>query len=152
MKVHEIVKEKGEFVHSVGPDEPVAKAISLLNEQHVGALVVLDDARKLQGIISERDILRSLDTDSNHFGGVRDKPVRQLMTPKNRVIIAHEDDDLEYAMKIFTDNRIRHLPVYRHDDLLAIISIGDVVRALLREAQYEAKHLINYITGESPGL
>ena len=141
MTIHDLVAQKGNEIFHVSPDASVEEAVKLMNNSHVGALIVLDKDGNMAGILSERDILRRMEARCE------ERAVASVMTPKEQIVIGHEEDSLQYAMKMFTENRIRHLPILRGQDLVAVISIGDVVRALLADEQFEKKHLMEYITG-----
>jgi CBS domain-containing protein len=69
------------------------------------------------------------------------------MTDRDKIVMAHEEDDVEYAMEMFTENRIRHLPVFAGNKLVGVVSIGDVVRALLADSRFQRKMMMDYITG-----
>ncbi len=140
MKVKEIMQAKGKDVFSVGPDNSLLYAIRLANEQKIGALLVLDDDNKLEGIITERDILRECDKRNGIIDGLK---VEEVMT-KN-LIIGVPDDDVQYLMGVMTKNRIRHLPIMDGDKVAGILSIGDAVKSLLDESEYQNRYLTQYI-------
>ncbi len=147
MKVSHILQQKGKEVYSVMEERSLVEAVSLLMRHGVGALIVLDKDRKIRGIISERDILRHLDNTGGFLGK---QSVQELMTPKEKLIVATEDDDLDYVMGIITKNRIRHLPIVQEGELQGIISIGDVIKCQLSDKQHENKMLQDYIVGRYP--
>jgi CBS domain-containing protein len=141
MDIRDLLGHKGTEVYTIKPDEPVAKAVKEMNEKHIGALVVLKE-NDIAGIISERDVLKRMEDCSV------DRKVSEVMTPKEKLIIGHEADSVEYAMSIFTNHKIRHLPIIdENTKLVGLISIGDVVKASLDNAEFEKKNLMNYITG-----
>ena len=142
MKIKEILKRKGDHVHSIGPDETLKDAMSRLVEHNIGSLMVKAPEGEILGIITERDILRQCAAGKKGPDGIR---VSDVMTKD--LIIGLPDDDLNYVMGIMTKNRIRHLPVMDGDELEGIISIGDVVNAHLREAEFENRMLKDYIHG-----
>ncbi|MCF7928877.1 MAG: CBS domain-containing protein [Spirochaetales bacterium] len=144
MQVKDILKVKGEEILKVGADQDCMEAVRVMNEKKVGALVAVDAKGELAGIITERDVMRKLSE------GLEGKKVSDLMTSKNKLIIAHRDDSLQYVMGIFTANRIRHLPVFDKEKLVGIISIGDAVKEMLEEAEVENKHMMDYIVGSYP--
>ena len=144
MKVKYILADKGTHVYSIHPDKTVSDALKILNEEHIGALIVLDHEQNIEGIISERDILHKY-ADVGCLPA-QDALVKDIMTPKEKLIIGHASDDLAYVMSIMTENRIRHLPIVNEaGKLIAIISIGDVVKRLLKYAEHEKKLLLDYI-------
>lgn len=144
MKVKYILAEKGTHVYSIHPDKPVSEALAILNEKRIGALMVLDDEQNIEGIISERDILyRFADVGC---APAQEMLVKEVMTPKEKLIIGHASDDLAYVMSVMTEHKIRHLPIISETGkLVAIISIGDVVKRLLKYAEHEKKMLLDYI-------
>ena len=142
MKIRDIIQVKGSQVHSIGPDQTVLDAVTLLVQHRIGALLVRDAAGAVAGIISERDVLRECLHRSHELGRIS---VRDAMT-KN-LIVCVLDDDVDYAMGIVTKNRVRHLPVMDGDQVAGVISIGDLVKASLDEVQYENRYLREYITG-----
>jgi CBS domain-containing protein len=142
MKVKNILTKKGTTVHTIHPDHSVAEALKLFNDRHIGALIVMDDRDNIAGIVSERDLLRKFAaTDSS----IKELQVKELMTPKEKLIVGHLDDDIQYLMSVMTNNRIRHVPIIDNGKLVAIVSIGDVIRILLEDAEYENKMLTDYI-------
>lgn len=141
MDIRDLLGHKGTEVYTINPDEPVVKAVKEMNDKHIGALVVMKE-NDIAGIISERDVLKRMEDCSV------DRKVSEVMTPKEKLIIGHETDSVEYAMSIFTNHKIRHLPIIDEDTkLVGLISIGDVVKASLDNAEFEKKNLMNYITG-----
>lgn len=122
---------------------PAADAVATMNEHRVGALLVTDDAGVIQGIITERDILRKF---RECAAGAS---VEEVMTPRSRLIIGHKKDSLDYAMKVFTENRVRHLPIFDGDSLVGLISIGDALKAHLKEVEFDNKMLEDYVNGAS---
>lgn len=141
MILKDLLQEKGDALFCITPEESVETAVDIMNDRHIGALLVLNDAEELVGVLSERDILRRLK------GRCQDRLVREIMTTRDKIIIAHEEDDIEYAMDMFTKNRIRHLPVFAGNKLVGLVSIGDVVRALLADSRFQRKMMMDYITG-----
>lgn len=141
MKVREILDVKGRQVHSIGPDQSVLDAVASLMEHRIGALLVRDATGAVVGLISERDVLR----ECLHRGAaLATIPVREAMT--RDLIVCVPDDEIDYAMGIVTDRRVRHLPVMDGEAVAGMISIGDLVKASLDAAQYENRYLREYIT------
>ena len=147
MRLRDILAEKGSDVFTIGGERTVHEAVHALNRHRVGALVVTGPGGRVEGIVSERDVLHAAAGTWDDAGEprerLRDRPVSELMT--SEVIVATLDDDLDYAMGIMTQNRIRHLPVVFEGRLAGIVSIGDVVRAHLRQSAYENKMMRDYI-------
>jgi CBS domain-containing protein len=121
MKVSAILATKGKRVITIGQEKSIKDAVSLLREHNIGALVVTDDAGGMLGILSERDIVRAAATVDNPLA----QPVSQVMT--TNVITCRPQDDLEAVANTMTEKRFRHLPVEDKDNLIGVISIGDVV-------------------------
>lgn len=148
MKVAEILAQKSTQVYTINPHSLVVEALQLLDAKHIGALLVLDEEQKIQGIISERDILHMF-ADAKR--SAQTTHVQDIMTPATRLIVGDKNDEVEYVMNIMTNNRVRHLPIIdENGKLVGLISIGDVIKVLLKGAEYEKKLLLDYIQGKYP--
>lgn len=136
-----ILVSKGNEIWSIAPDKFVFDALKVMAEKNVGALLVID-GNNLVGIFSERDYARkvALKGESSHKIAVRD-----IMT--SEVLSAHPEQSIEECMALMTNNHIRHLPVIEKNILVGLISIGDVVKAIISQHEDTIKHLENYITG-----
>jgi len=141
--VKELLRNKGYHVWSIGPDATVYEALTLMAEKDVGALLVLDNAGQLVGILSERDYARKIVLKGKTS---RETPVREIMTEK--VVWVRPDQTIEECMALMTNKRIRHLPVMEESRLLGVISIGDVVKDIISEQEFVIAQLENYITGK----
>jgi CBS domain-containing protein len=138
--VGQLVDAKGSEVWSLGPDASVYEALQLLAEKNVGALVVIED-EKVCGIVSERDYARKiilLDRDS------RGTKVSEIMTAE--VLTVAPDQSVAECMTTMTEHHIRHLPVVDGDRLVGVISVGDVVKAVMAEQAFLIQQLEQYIT------
>ena len=137
--VAQLLGHKPRALYSVAPDAPVLEAIRLMAEYSVGALLVMEGT-KLAGIVSERDYARKviLKGHSSH-----NTPVRQIMTAK--VITVDPRNSAQQCMQIMTDRRVRHLPVIDGGRVVGMLSIGDLVRAVLAEQAQTIEQLENYI-------
>jgi len=142
MHVAEILAKKGSEVVTVRPDDTVGHAADLLAARRFGALVVSTDGASIDGIISERDIVRGL---AGASGDVRADAVSSLMT--SSVWTCSKGDSVGDLMERMTEHRIRHLPVEEDGSLVGMISIGDVVKWRVNELEAETKHLEGYISG-----
>lgn len=140
--VRELLSRKGHDVWSVGPDTPVFDAIRLMAEKEVGALVVIDQAGRVAGLISERDYARKLVLQGRSS---RETPVRDVMTA--RVFGVRPEQTIDECMALMTDKRIRHLPVMNGGELVGVVSIGDLVKAIIADQQFIIEQLENYISG-----
>lgn len=143
MNVQSILGAKGSGVVTVRDDISLADAAMILRDNRVGALVVSnDDGQHIDGIISERDVVRAL---ANHGASVLGHPVSSAMSKD--VITCRAGDAVESLMVSMTDRRIRHLPVVDDVGVLGgVVSIGDVVKARLSQLESENQHLYDYIT------
>lgn len=139
MKVQNILATKGSKVHTILPDLPIREATALMVQHNIGALVIVDAAGALVGILSERDIVRAV--ARNQDVG---EPVSRLMT--RTVIAGSLQDDLSAVMRTMTEKRFRHLPVVDHGQLVGMVSIGDLVKAQLAQYQGEIETLVTQIT------
>lgn len=140
MNVAEIVQRKGSEVATVSPDQTVSSVAATMAEKGFGALVVSNDGSSINGIVSERDIVRHLGQSGN---SVMDQPVSSIMTPDVRT--CGSTDTVEWLMGMMTEHRIRHLPVDDGNGIAGMISIGDVVKWRVTELEAEMGHLENYI-------
>lgn len=141
--VAQVLQVKGNDVHSVAPDAPVYEALKLMAEKEVGALVVLD-GEKLVGIMSERDYARKVVLRGKSS---KDTPVREIMTRK--VVCVQPEQLIEDCMGLMTEKHIRHLPVEQDEKIIGVISIGDVVKAMIADREFLIQQLEMYITGSS---
>ena len=140
MKLAEILQGKGSEVYKIKAMDCIADAAILLSENKIGALLVEDDAGKIVGILSERDIVGGL---VPHGADLHDVAVSELMTPD--LIHCSPGDTVNEAMAMMTDRRIRHLPVFDGENLVGFISIGDLVKCRIKEVQAEAEAMRQYI-------
>jgi CBS domain-containing protein len=141
VRIQSILSQKGTFVASIGPDATVFDASRQLTEHRVGALVVSRDGTSLDGILSERDVARSIALHGERAIGM---PVAELMTVD--VFTCAPQDTVDELMAMMTEKRVRHLPVVDESGgLLGIISIGDVVKHRVGELEQEARTLHEYI-------
>lgn len=145
MRVRDILDQKGSKILDVGPEETVFEAISKMAEYNVGALVVTKNG-KLQGIISERDYRNKVILKGRTS---KDTPVKDIMTSK--VVCVSPDHSLDNCLALMSDKKIRHLPVLEDDELCGVISIGDLVKAVIDQQKLEIDDLKNYISGGYPG-
>ncbi len=142
MNVEIILKTKGNEVATTKPDASLAEVAGELASRKIGALVVSGDGNSVDGIISERDIVRAVAEAGAEALG---KPVSTAMT--RDVFTCSRHDSMEELMKTMSQKRIRHLPVTEDDRLCGMISIGDVVKYRLEEVEYEAEALRGFIAG-----
>ena len=141
MLVSQILRNKGDMVFTAAPNDSVAAVAALLQARKVGAMVVLNDARDVAGIVSERDIVRIV-AERGADGLVQ--PIADCMT--REVIFAEPHETVDDLLGRMTDRRIRHLPVCRDGRLIGIVSIGDLVKSKIAESVAEAENLKAYIS------
>jgi len=139
--VAQILRTKGHEVLSVSPEMSVFDALGLMAEKNVGALLVVEGGR-LTGIFSERDYARKVILKGK---ASRETPVREIMT--SHVLYVRPEQAVDDCMALMTDKRVRHLPVLAEEKLVGVISIGDVVKAIIAEQEFIIEQLQNYITG-----
>lgn len=140
MRIDRLLASKGDFVATVGPASPVRAALEELARYGIGALVVSPDGRHPQGVVSERDIVRWL----NSVGpAVLDASVATIMS--SGLHCCAPEDEVESIMATMTTHRVRHLPVLRDGELAGIVSIGDVVKSRMDELESERRLLVDYI-------
>ena len=141
-RVASILQRKGYAVVTIGPQESLGTAAGSMTEHGVGSLVVTRDGRTVDGVLSERDVIRAL---ARHGSGAIDLPVGQVTDPS--VTICHPDTGIDELVVTMTQQRIRHLPVVEGGRLVGIVSIGDVVKWRMDELAMEARHLEAYVSG-----
>lgn len=140
MRVGDILRRKGDKVVVIRSDETVQSLLVLLKTHGIGAVVVSDDGSSVNGIISERDVVRRL---ADGGAGVLESPVAALMTREVKTCV--EDDDVEALANDMTQMRIRHLPVIEDGRLVAIVSIGDIVKTHIDDLKAERDQLVEYV-------
>jgi CBS domain-containing protein len=139
-----ILKHKGYRVTTVDPSLSIAGVVDVLAEHRIGAVLVVDRAEQLLGIVSERDIVRSLAGNGER---TLEMTAGQLMT--RSLQFAHPGTTVAEAMTMMTVGRFRHMPVMERDSLVGLISIGDVVKARIMEQEDEVDSLKAYVAGSA---
>ena len=139
--VKQILDEKGHATWAVTPDSMVYDALQLMADKEIGALLVLEGGR-LVGVISERDYARKVILKRKSS---LDTPVKQIMT--RDVVWVRPEQTVEECMALVTEKRVRHLPVLVDGQVVGVISIGDLVKAVIDEKDFTIKQLESYITG-----
>jgi len=139
--VRSLLQNKGSHVWCIDPDATVFDAIKLMAEREIGALVVTDKGAVV-GILSERDYARKVLLKGRSS---RTTPIRDIMSTS--VVFAEPDQNVEHCMNVMTEKRVRHLPVMEDDRLVGLVSIGDLVKAIINEQQETIEHLESYIRG-----
>lgn len=139
--VRDMLRTKGYQIWSIAPDATVYDALKLMAKKNVGAVLVLD-GEKMAGILSERDYARKVTLQGKKAKGTS---VREIMTDK--VISVRPEDTAEECMALMTEKKVRHFPVIEDDKLIGVISIGDVVKAIIPEQEFLIEQLEHYIRG-----
>ena len=142
MNVEAILRGKGRTVATIRPDQPIAAALTALCDGNIGALVVSEDGERVDGIISERDLVHGL---ADRGRDLLSLTVAAVMT--RRVVTCDPADSVADLMAEMTNRRIRHLPVVSDGHLVGIVSIGDLVKSRLDEIEYEAHSMRSFIAG-----
>jgi len=142
MKLSVILKNKPAAIISVLPETSITGVVNVLAEKRIGAVLVIDSTEKLVGILSERDIVRTL---AKHAANTFTMTASQLMTPNPTVTSPH--NTVAEAMEIMSDGRFRHLPVVDNGKLMGLVSIGDVVKARIDQQEHEVDSLRAYVVG-----
>ena len=138
-RVEQLLTDKGREVYTISPDATVLEALQKLAEHNIGALPVTEGGQRV-GIFSERDYARKVILRGR---ASRDTSVRDSMTPD--VVSVTPGDDMAFCMQLMTDKRIRHLPVLEDGRLIGLISVGDVVKAVMAEQKFMIEQLESYI-------
>ena len=141
MHVSNLLEGKGSMVVTVTRDATVGDVVAELTHHRIGALVVSPDGQRIDGIVSERDIVKRLSVLNTKL---LDEPVSSIMSTEVRVTAP--TDDVESIMNLMTERRIRHVPVVEDGRLVGIISIGDVVKSRIGELEKDRNELMEYIT------
>lgn len=139
MQITEILRAKDGDVVTIEPDATVRELIDLLAEHNIGAVVVSRDGATLAGIVSERDIVRRLQTDP----GLAETTVAGIMTAD--VHTTEPTTTVDALMRLMTEHRVRHVPVVVGNQLSGLVSIGDVVKSRINELEFEREQLEHYI-------
>jgi CBS domain-containing protein len=141
VRIYELLRHKGFAVITARPNATVLEVINLLREYNLGAVVVSPDGRQVAGIVTERDIVRTLADGTEFLNG----PVSEIMTAD--VLTCLAKDSVQSLMEIMTERRIRHLPVVDdHGRLAGIVSIGDAVKSHITQIEFERDQLEGYVS------
>jgi CBS domain-containing protein len=141
--VTQILQRKGSEVWTVSPDTLVYRALQLMQDKGVGALVVLGEAGKLEGIISERDYARKVILEGRSS---KETFTSDIMTKE--LYVVKPETTVDECISLMTEKRVRHLPVLDKGKLIGLVSIGDVVKAIIKEQRIEIEYLNDYIMGK----
>jgi CBS domain-containing protein len=145
MKVKDVLAAKGNRVVTIEKDTSVIDAMSIFSANRIGSLLIVDKSNTILGIIGARDVLMAV---VNHLEKIKTMTVAEIMT--TNLIVGTEDDHVDYILAVMTENRIRHIPIMDGKELKGMVSIGDVVKALLKEKDVENRYLKDYIADKYP--
>ncbi|WP_028580674.1 CBS domain-containing protein [Desulfogranum japonicum] len=148
MKVKDILKSKGSDVFTVSQETTLMGATDIFFSKKIGSLLVNDANGNIVGIIAPNDILKAVQEGCTEENCALQK-VSQVMTKD--ILCASEDDDIDYIQAIMTENRIRHIPIIREGKIIGLVSIGDIVKAMIKNRDVENHYLRDYIEGKYPG-
>jgi CBS domain-containing protein len=140
--VADILEAKEKAIWSIHPGATVFDALKLMSEKEIGALMVLDEAEAVRGILSERDYARKIPLQGK---ASRETAVAEIMTPVERMHTVAPRSTLEDCMVLMTAKHVRHLPVFEGPCFVGLVSIGDVVKAIISEKQHLIDQLNDYI-------
>ena len=146
MLIKEILKIKDGFVYTVNEDEQICKVLDTFVEKKIGSCMVENSNHEFIGIMTEKDAIKCF-KDVQKFSDIK---VKDIMTKYENIIIASEDDNIQYAMSIMTEKRIKHLPIMKDANVIGVISIGDIVKAQLEHSEHVAKTYLDHIKGKTP--
>jgi CBS domain-containing protein len=147
-KLEELFKTRDNVIYSVKPDTTLKDAVDLMNIHHIGAVMVLNDGGGIEGLLSERDVMKKLASTDDVVGHLN---VKTIMTPKEKLIMIEGDEKIIKIMEIMTEKKIRHLPIVNSEGVLhGLLSMRDIFRLLLKDARQEVNDMKNYVTGKYP--
>lgn len=139
IKVNDVLQQKGSDLFFVNPDDSISDAINMLEQKDIGALMVIDNG-KITGMFSERDYTRKSKKKCENCSKVSDYMSSQI-------IVVNPDTTINECMALMTQKRVRHLPVLDKNEIKGLVSIGDIVNAIIKEQNVTIKDLENYIIG-----
>jgi CBS domain-containing protein len=143
MKVKDILNSKGRSLFSVTEDSTIENTVAALAANKIGFLIVKDGSNAITGVISERDIVhRCMSAKKDP----RTVTAKEIMTLREHLVTANEDQEIGEVMTLMTEKKIRHLPVFQGKELTGLISIGDVVKIILDDKNEEIKTLMDYVS------
>lgn len=139
--IRQLLSEKGDKIHSIGPDSTVYDAIRKMADENIGSLVVME-GDKIVGIVTERHYARNVALKGHASAATR---VRDIM--ESRVLYARPDHTVEECMAIMTNKRVRHLPVIEQEKEIGLVSIGDLVKNIISDQKFTIEQLEHFIRG-----
>jgi len=142
MNIEDIIKGKGKTLFTVNKKTTAFDAVSVLDKERVGVLMVLDEKDNVAGILSERDVLYKC---YNSGKKLEEQTVENLMTNVEDIIVGKLDDTPQQLMNIMTTQRIRHIPIIENENIVGIVSIGDLIKLVLENSEVESRKLREFI-------
>lgn len=142
--LNKVLEQKGQHVYVTSPGQTILDAIKTMQERDVGALLVVDDGKPV-GIFTERDVMTRVVTCECNPA---ETPVSEVMT--SNLVAVGPDATVQEAMAVVTEKRVRHLPVMDGDELLGVVSSGDLTHWVVKSQGHEIESLVRYITGQYP--
>jgi CBS domain-containing protein len=139
--IRQLLRSKGQVVYTIAPNATVLEALELMADRNVGALVVIRDG-EVVGLVSEREYARGVILKGRFS---KDTPVYEIM--RDQVVCISPTQKVDACMALMTENRVRHLPVLENGQLAGVISIGDVVKAIIEDHEFTIEQLEHYIRG-----
>jgi CBS domain-containing protein len=146
MLIKDILEDKGRYVFTVDENETICKVLDKFSEKKIGSGMVKDANDKIVGIMTEKDAIKCF-KDMEAFSKIK---IKDIMTKFEDLIVASYDDDIQYAMSIMTEKRIKHLPIFKDKELYGILSIGDIIKTQLKQSKHIAKTYLDHILGKTP--
>ena len=143
--LNKVLEQKGKHVYVTSPGQTILDAVKTMQEKRVGGLLVMNEGKPV-GVFTERDVMTRVVTCECNPA---ETPVSDVMT--TNLVAVGPDTTVEQAMKIVTEKRVRHLPVMDGDEVLGIVSSGDLVHWVVKSQSHEIESLVRYITGQYPG-
>ena len=148
MTAKDILDAKGGDIVSIAENATVFQAVAILTKYKIGLLIVHTATGRFGDVISERDVVQKC---VNLKKNPEQVTVNEIMTPREQVQTGSEEEEIQEIMNTMTEKKVRHLPIFKGDELKGIISIGDVIKNLLTEKDNEIKTLSGYVSGNYPG-
>lgn len=147
-KLKVLFNKRGNVIHSISAGTQIKDAVDIMNQHHIGALIVIKIDGTIEGIVTERDVMKKLASTDELVGHVE---VREIMTPYDKLIYTDGEESVAGIMKLLTEKKVRHIPIVsKEGNLEGILSMRDVIRILLKDSQENEKNLTDYITGTYP--
>jgi len=140
MKIKDIIKSSTKEVVTINGDKLIFDAVEKLVTNKIGSLLVVDDDQKITGIITERDILYE-----NYVNYGSESKINDVMTKE--IVIGNLEDDIDYVKDMMINKRIRHMPILKNNELLGMVSIGDILKSQLKDTTFECRYYKEYIEG-----